>query len=206
MKLDPKTAERMKRAAIERQAQKAAEASKRPSKREFVHDPVTGRKIKQAGLDTRSEQPQSVLDALAAVPDAQTRRIRGIAYQDATGDKHKSGRAAMVQQVSDVLHLLTLEAQSGWLGYADLWESAQPKQTAAYGEKLGGSIDGKDKDPAWLIKAGELRRFNKTLDKRVVRWADEFMRTRETMAVNAITLSVLEKSGLHLARAFKDWG
>jgi hypothetical protein len=205
MKLDPKTAERMKRAAIERQAQKQAEAAKQPSKRDPGYDAVTRRKLKKAGLDARSEQPQSVLEALANIPDAQTERITAMRYQDATGDKHKSGRAAMVQQVSDVLHFLTLEAQTGWLGYADLWESAQPKQTAAYGEKLGGSIDGKDKDPAWLIKAGELRRFNKTLDKRVARWADEFMRTRETMAVNAITLSILEKSGLHIARAFKDW-
>jgi alkyl sulfatase BDS1-like metallo-beta-lactamase superfamily hydrolase len=100
---------------------------------------------------------------------------------------------------------LTEEAQSGWLDYAELWESAQPNQTMSYGERVGGSCEEKDRDPTWLIKAGELRVFNKRLDPRVSRKADEIMRMRESIAFNAMALSIMEKVGIRLAKAFKDW-
>jgi hypothetical protein len=206
MKLDPKTAERMKRAAIERQAQKAAEASKQPSKRDPGYDAVTRRKLKKAGLDARSEQPASVLEALANIPDAQTERITAMRYQDATGDKHKSGRAAMVQQVHSALNALSLRAQSGLLGYADLWEAAQPCVVMEYGERhrdqrVGQSQE--DRDPAWLRNRTKLREFEATLDRRIARHADNFMSTKDTLAINAITLSMLENVGKALANAFE---
>jgi hypothetical protein len=197
----------MKRAAIERQAQKAAEASKQPSKRDPGYDAVTRRKLKKAGFDARSEQPQSVLDALANIPDAQTERITAMRYQDAPSRDHKSERAAIVCQVHSAMIGLTEEAQSGWLDYAELWESAQQTVTASYSEQVTGGKTGtrdENRDPAWLEAATELRMFHKRLDPRVARRAEEFMRVKEGLAVNAITLSMLEKVGLHLANAFAE--
>jgi hypothetical protein len=206
MKLDPKTAERMKRAAIERQAQKAAEASKQPFKRDPGYDAVTRRKLKKAGFDARSEQPQSVLDALANIPDAQTERITAMRYQDAPSRDHKSERAAMVCQVHSAMIGLTEEAQNGWLDYAELWESAQPCVVMEYGERhrdqrVGSSQE--DRDPAWLRARTKLREFEATLDRRIVRQADGFMTTKDTLAVNAMVLAMMEGVGKALYKAFE---
>jgi hypothetical protein len=209
MKLDPKTAERMKRAAIERQAQKQAEASKRPSKREIVHDPKLGKKLKNAGRDTRSEQPDRILKALSEIPDAQTDRIIGVAYQDAPKGE-KSAWAVMVKQVHDDVYRVgvarngkpgNLRAVSGWLGYAELYERAQPSQIMQYGEKISGGFAAKrdeDRDPAWLEATGELRVFHKLLDKPTVTLAQEVMRFKE----RKFRLSDIEAAGMKIANAF----
>jgi hypothetical protein len=205
MKLDPKTAERMKRAAIERQAQKAAEAAKRPSKRDPGYDAVTRRKLKKAGLNARTEQPESVLEALKHIPDAQKERIVSMRYQDAPSRDHKSERAAMVQQVHPAIAMLTLRAQSGLLEYAELWDAAVPCQTADYGSQAERVQSGRDADadPAWLRARTRLRAFEATLDRRIARYADNFMTTKDTLAINSIVLSMLENVGKALANAFE---
>lgn len=184
---------------------------KKKRSRPPVYDAEDAALLKSAGLTYREKHAPGTIQAVEQVQPAQRGRITHVSRQERVV-KGSDGRidtcqAAVVQQVHNQVRALSSTAQAGWMDYAELWEAAQPSQSMDYGDRITGGKTGlrdENSDPAWLLKAGELRRLEKRLGRKVARHADNFMRVRETLQVNAMVLAMMEGVGKRLFKAFQD--
>ena len=139
--LDGKSAQRMRAASRALAQRRAEEQAKAQAVSQRTHTRALKRKLEAASLPSKGKQPERIIRALDAVPDAQTARIVDVRQQDARGESNAT-QAAVVTSLPVALKHLPDDAREGLEAFAALYWDAQPSQAMSYEPRVRGNDEG----------------------------------------------------------------